>query len=66
MKFDDDNKVIIETLTEVEASAFIKFLQSEILRHQRDIEDAKKLIERVIIKIERNAWLPKYEEDYWK
>ena len=47
MIFDSDNKVIISTLNEAEASAFIKFLQSEILRHKRDIKDAEYLIEVV-------------------
>jgi len=44
MEFDKEHKVIISTLSIVEASAFIKFLQSEILRHQQDITDAAKLI----------------------
>lgn len=47
MRFDETNKVIIETLKENEARAFIKFLQSEIARHERDIEDAQKLIKIV-------------------
>ena len=40
MTFDERQKVIIETLNIDEARAFIKFLKSEIIRHQRDIEDA--------------------------
>ncbi len=47
MIFDSDNKVIISTLNKAEASAFIKFLQSEILRYKRDIKDAEYLIEVV-------------------
>ena len=44
MEFDKEHKVIISTLNPIEAVAFIKFLQSEILRHQGDITDAAKLI----------------------
>jgi len=47
MKFDEQNKVIIDTLSKVEAKAFIKFLKSEIYRHQDDIEQARRLIEKV-------------------
>ena len=47
MNFDNENRVIIGTLTKEQALAFIKFLESEILRHQRDIEDAHKLIIQV-------------------
>ena len=47
MKFDFDQKVIIKTLNQTEASAFIKFLRSEIIRHQRDIVDAERLIAQV-------------------
>ena len=44
MKFNEENKVIISTLSREEASAFVKFLESEILRHQDDINQAKALI----------------------
>ena len=54
MVFGEDNKVIISTLNEAEASAFIKFLQSEILRHERDIKDAHYLIEVVQRQIREN------------
>ena len=47
MKFNEQYLVIINTLTRDEASAFIKFLQSEILRHKEDIEKAENLIEVV-------------------
>lgn len=47
MVFDEQNKVLIDTLNPTEAKAFIKFLKSEVYRHQRDIEDAKALIEKV-------------------
>ena len=47
MKFDETNKVIIETMNREEARAFIKFLQSEIARHQMDIDNARDLIEEV-------------------
>ena len=43
MKFNEDHKVIINTMNEDEARAFIKFLDSEILRHCEDIKQAKKL-----------------------
>lgn len=44
MKFNDEHKVIIETLDEAEARAFVKFLSSEILRHKEDIAQAEALI----------------------
>lgn len=44
MIFNDEHKVIISTLDKSEARAFIKFLQSEILRHEDDIKQAKDLI----------------------
>jgi len=47
MQFDEANKVIISTMNKDEAKAFIKFLQSEILRHGKDIEQAKDLIIQV-------------------
>ena len=43
--------VIIETLTKDEASAFIKFLESEIIRHQEDIEGARDKINLVQRKV---------------
>ena len=47
MEFDVTHKVKIETMTKEEASAFIKFLASEIRRHEQDIREAKLLIEVV-------------------
>ena len=47
MRFDDDNKVIIESLNQEQAKAFILFLESEIIRHEIDIEQAENLIKRV-------------------
>ncbi len=47
MRFDEENKVLIKTLDEPEARAFVKFLQSEIARHEMDIENARELIEKV-------------------
>lgn len=44
MKFDEENKVIIDSMDVKEAIAFIKFLNSEILRHQIDIQNADDLI----------------------
>ena len=47
MEFNNAHKVIIDTLSRIEAKAFIKFLESEIIRHQDDIEQARKLIQCV-------------------
>ena len=44
MEFDPRHKVIISTLSRIEAKAFIKFLESEIIRHEEDIEKARELI----------------------
>jgi len=49
MIFNEHHKVIIETLSEAEARAFIKFLESEIIRHNDDITQALGLIETVKI-----------------
>ena len=43
MEFNEKHKVIIDTMNEDEARAFVKFLDSEIIRHYGDIEQAKKL-----------------------
>jgi len=50
MKFDETNKVIIETMNHEEAKAFVKFLKSEISRHQMDIDNARDLIYEVCFK----------------
>ncbi len=47
MKFNEQHKVIVKTLSKDEAAAFIKFLESEIVRHQDDIYRAKSLIRYV-------------------
>ena len=47
MEFNEEHKVIIESLTRIEAKAFMKFLQSEIIRHQDDIQQAVALIRHV-------------------
>lgn len=47
MIFNEAHLVIVETLDTVEASAFIKFLESEIIRHEDDIKQARDLIEHV-------------------
>jgi len=47
MEFNSEHKVIIETLNPHEAMAFIKFLASEIIRHEDDIKLARELIEHV-------------------
>ena len=50
MRFDEVNKVIINTMDTSEAKAFVKFLQSEIARHQMDIDEASWLIRGVCLK----------------
>jgi len=52
MKFNKQHKVIINTLTKPEAIAFIKFLESEIIRHDDDIEQARVLIHEVETKLQ--------------
>jgi len=47
MVFDENSKVIIESLKPNEAKAFIKFLKTEIYRHTDDIQQAKELIKKV-------------------
>ena len=47
MEFNKEHKVIISTLSRIEAKAFIKFLESEIIRHEDDITQALALIEVV-------------------
>jgi len=50
MIFNNENKVIIETMNKDEARAFIKFLQSEVARHLMDIRRAHELIREVKIR----------------
>ena len=52
MRFDETNKVIIDTLDRNEASAFTKFLQSEIARHENDIKDAYDFIRKMAKKFD--------------
>ena len=40
MDFDSTNRVIIDSMNKDEAKAFIKFLSSEIARHEDDIDRA--------------------------
>jgi hypothetical protein len=47
MKFNEQHLVIINTLSKDEGTAFIKFLQSEIIRHLDDIQNAEELINTV-------------------
>ena len=44
MIFNNQHKVIVNSLSKDEARAFIKFLESEIIRHEDDINQAKSLI----------------------
>ncbi len=48
MIFNNDHLVIISTLNEAEARAFVKFLNSEIIRHEDDIKMARALIGKVM------------------
>ena len=50
MKFNEQNKVIIESMNRIEAIAFVKFLQSEIARHKMDIDHTVDLIYEVCLK----------------
>jgi len=50
MRFDKQHFVIIDSLTLSEAHAFVKFLESEILRHRQDIIDTQDRINQVILK----------------
>ena len=50
MKFNEENKVIIDTMNQDEARAFVKFLKSEMLRHELDIDQARDLIYEVCFK----------------
>ena len=52
MDFNSDNKVIIDSMDRTEAKAFIKFLESKILRHQKDIQQADGLIMEVKVKFD--------------
>lgn len=54
MEFNPEHKVIINTLSRIEAKAFIKFLESEIIRHQDDINQAKHLIQTVELTVLRD------------
>ena len=48
MRFDPKtHKVDPETLTQEEAKVFVCFLQSEVMRHEIDIEETTKLIMRI-------------------
>ena len=49
MEFNEQHKVIVNTLSRIEAKAFVKFLESEIVRHADDIRLAQELI-RVVKK----------------
>ncbi len=47
MKFSDEHKVIVSSMNKTEAKIFIVFLETEIIRHQDDINQAKSLIEYI-------------------
>lgn len=44
MLFTSQHKVIVSSMNKTEAKIFIVFLETEILRHQDDINKAKSLI----------------------
>jgi len=44
MRFTNLNKDVVSTLNKEEARALVKFLESECLRHERDIAEAQELI----------------------
>lgn len=50
MRFDETNMVIIDSMNTLEARVFIKFLLSEIARHQMDIDNARDLIYDICMK----------------
>ena len=52
MQFNEQNKVIIDTMNRAEAKAFVLFLKSEIARHQTDISNAAALIIEVCDKFQ--------------
>ncbi len=60
LEFNNEHKVIIETLSEAEARAFIKFLESEIIRHEDDIKLAKELI------IQAKSWSAGLKDRDWR
>jgi hypothetical protein len=47
MEFDENDITIMESLTKEEAAAYIKFLQSEIRRHARDMIEIEEKIKEV-------------------
>ncbi len=47
MEFSKEHLVKIKTMTGEEAKIFILFLETEIQRHEMDIDDAYKLIDKV-------------------
>ncbi len=47
MIFNEQHKVIINSLNEDESRAFVKFLESEIIRHEDDIQQTRDLISLV-------------------
>lgn len=63
MKFDTTNKVIIESMNEAEARAFVLFLISEKKRHLTDIEQADILICKVIAMFELEAWYNEFKKN---
>ena len=52
MLFNKQHLVILNSLTPEEARAFIKFWETEIIRHRDDILQAQELINQVILRFE--------------
>ena len=53
MRFDSDHKVIIDSMTLDECKAFVKFLISEMMRHEEDIDNAATLVCEVYYRIKK-------------
>lgn len=51
MKFDENDFVIVESMNKEEAIAFIAFLRTERLRHQKDIDLIDKRIKETKEKV---------------
>jgi hypothetical protein len=64
VKFNKQHKVIINTLSKDEATAFISFLNSEIIRHWDDIKQASDLIGTVAEKFNIEIKIEEYK-DKW-
>jgi hypothetical protein len=62
VKFNKQHKVIINTLSKDEATAFLSFLNSEIIRHWDDIKQAYDLMKMVAKKFNIEIEIKEYKE----